>query len=436
MTSTETLPFTLHGQIPDENAHETHNVKVKKVNCGQTLADFRFQPDDCYHGNQKSVGLTDGTKSYLNQHHVAGYLNKIRRDSVSGKHKEARKVPLVRANSKVSFKPNAGRKVARKEITVAIPQHVAPSDTEFSPMAVDSPMVNVSFFNKKPKDIEDIDAVNDPLKCSDYAQDVIDYLQVIEKKNPIPKNYLANKRCDIAPGLRLMLVDWLIQVQEHQSLSQHALHLCVNMTDKFLCTNPIKPDTVQLVGITCLLLAAKYHERFPPLISDLIYLTDDTYTRDQVLKMERFILRKLDFNLNLPGPVTFLERFLMIDQCEKKDLIQSMSMYLIDITMTDVYFVHIKPSLIAACAIYVSRELLGSKCYWNKTFTHYTKYSEKDLIGCSQAMKRCLAKTIKSKYVGAKTKYASDAYHSISKHKVLKPLELWPDHPVEDVNEK
>lgn len=50
------------------------------------------------------TGLTDGT----NNMHV-GYINKIRRDSVSGKPKEQRKVPLVRTHSKVSFKPGGER---------------------------------------------------------------------------------------------------------------------------------------------------------------------------------------------------------------------------------------------------------------------------------------------------------------------------------------
>ena len=48
--------------------------------------------------------MSDGTNA-VNTQHVGGYINRIRRDSISGKPKEVKKVPLVRTHSKVSFKP-------------------------------------------------------------------------------------------------------------------------------------------------------------------------------------------------------------------------------------------------------------------------------------------------------------------------------------------
>ena len=39
---------------------------------------------------------------------------------------------------------------------------------------------------------------------------------------------------------------------------------------------------LQLVGSAALFLAAKYEEIYPPTIKQFIYLTDDSYTDDQV----------------------------------------------------------------------------------------------------------------------------------------------------------
>lgn len=50
----------------------------------------------------------------------------------------------------------------------------------------------------------------------------------------------------------------------HQELSQQTLHLTVELVDRFLTYQRIPLNTFQLVGITCLLIAAKYHERFAP----------------------------------------------------------------------------------------------------------------------------------------------------------------------------
>ena len=48
-----------------------------------------------------------------------------------------------------------------------------------SPMQVESPTVQIrSFMTRVPHGVVDIDAINDPLKCPQYAQDICDYLQV------------------------------------------------------------------------------------------------------------------------------------------------------------------------------------------------------------------------------------------------------------------
>ncbi|WAR07485.1 CCNB2-like protein [Mya arenaria] len=258
----------------------TEKLAVRKHNilAQEAMANFKYKPNPV--DPQNPVQPRKGLRLESN----GGYINKIRMDSVSGKPKEAKKVPLVRTHSKVFFKPAAGRKksVAEKKFTVDVPDHVA---HDMSPMDVDSPLVMIrNKMTKKPIHVQDIDAMNDPLKSSVYAQDIIEYLQ------------------------------------NHQELSQFTLHLCANLIDKFLAKQRVLLNVVQLVGITALLLAAKYYERFPPDIVDLCRLTDDTYVPDQVLKMERCMLRKLDFDLNMPGPIVFVERFLMVNDCENKHL--------------------------------------------------------------------------------------------------------------------
>ena len=73
-------------------------------------------------------------------------------------------------------------------------------------------------------------------------------------------------------------------------------------------------------------------------------------------------------------------------------------MFLLDLTLVDVSFVHFVSSLLAASAIYVSRGLLGVEGgEWNKSLAHYTKYSEKDLEPCVRAMRKMLSKMKSSK---------------------------------------
>ena len=53
-------------------------------------------------------------------------------------------------------------------------------------------------------------------------------------------------------------------------------------------------------------------------INKLIRLTDDTYTYDQVIKMELVVLRVLNFRLARPTPTVFLDRVLASHEHNKK----------------------------------------------------------------------------------------------------------------------
>ena len=74
-------------------------------------------------------------------------------------------------------------------------------------------------------------------------------------------------------------------------------------------------------------------------------------------------------------------------------------MYLLDLALTEVTFVHFVASMLAASAIYVSRGLLGAQGgEWNKSLAHYTKYSENDLEDCVKALRKMLCKRKDSKF--------------------------------------
>lgn len=63
-------------------------------------------------------------------------------------------------------------------------------------------------------------------------------------------------------------------------------------------------------------IASKFEEIFPPEIADFTYITDDTYTKAQIVQMERLILKILDFNLGAPTTHTFLLRYLKANEVD------------------------------------------------------------------------------------------------------------------------
>ena len=91
-----------------------------------------------------------------------------------------------------------------------------------------------------------------------------------------------HRQRDINENMRVILVDWLVEVSEEYKLQAQTLQLAVSYIDRFLSEMSVQRGKLQLVGITCLFVAAKYEEIYPPALAEFVYITDNTYTNDQV----------------------------------------------------------------------------------------------------------------------------------------------------------
>ena len=57
-----------------------------------------------------------------------------------------------------------------------------------------------------------------------------------------------------------------------------------------------------------MLIASKYEEIYAPEVADFVYITDNAYSKNEILDMEVTILKTLDFNLGNPLCLHFLRR--------------------------------------------------------------------------------------------------------------------------------
>jgi len=97
--------------------------------------------------------------------------------------------------------------------------------------------------------------------------------------------------------VRAILVDWIISVHAKFKLLPETLYLTINLIDRYFSMFNVQKNEVQLVGVAALLIATKYEEIYPPTVKDFIYLTDNTYSRQQILQMEKNILFNLNFEV-------------------------------------------------------------------------------------------------------------------------------------------
>ncbi|XP_070561140.1 G2/mitotic-specific cyclin-B-like [Ptychodera flava] len=254
----------------------------------------------------------------------------------------------------------------------------------------------------------------------------------MELKCCLAEGYLS-KQDGITNCMRAVLVDWLIQVQCHLHLKDETLHLAVSLLDTFLNISPIRLEKLQLLGITCLLVASKVEERYPPDINMLCFLTDNSYSRRSVLQMEMIILRMLSFDLCHPTSVNFYDLYVnstafQLDD-HKAQLVVDLGKYLMDLILVSTSVLPFPPSQRASAALALAMKVImtGDKAKystWTSELTRTTGYTEAELIACMRIMATLLVKAPHAKQTAARVKYSS-----ISKFGGLSQLPLLTKSP-------
>ncbi|XVE63556.1 hypothetical protein DITRI_Ditri07aG0029800 [Diplodiscus trichospermus] len=234
------------------------------------------------------------------------------------------------------------------------------------------------------KGVVDIDSnLKDPRVCGLYAPDIYNNIRVTELDHRPSTNYMELLQQDITPSMRGILIDWLVEVSEEYKLVPDTLYLTVSLIDRFLSHNVIEKQRLQLLGVACMLIASKYEEICAPRVEEFCSITDNTYTRGEVLKMESKVLNFLYFQLSVPTTKTFLRRFIQAAQATYKAPcveLEFLANYLAELTLPEYNFLKFLPSLIAASAVFLARWTLNQSDHpWNPTLEHYTNYKASEL---------------------------------------------------------
>ena len=88
---------------------------------------------------------------------------------------------------------------------------------------------------------------------------------------------------------RGILLEWICHVHNRFKLLPETLFLAINIVDCYTEKNSFELNQYQLIGIGALLIASKYEEYYAPEIRDFIKVSNDLYTKNQILKIESLI---------------------------------------------------------------------------------------------------------------------------------------------------
>ncbi|XP_014285160.1 G2/mitotic-specific cyclin-B [Halyomorpha halys] len=284
------------------------------------------------------------------------------------------------------------------------------------PKPCKDPKLNLILPNSKKEIIEDIDKRYEGnfFLVKEYAKHIYQYLQKLEVTFKLCKRPLKNSQ--ISNEMRTILVDWLVDVHVEYRLLQETIHLAVYILDKYTqMDHSLNKTTFQLVGICSLNIACKYEEMFSPMVEDFIWLCKTSFTKKQFLETEQKIMKAINFSLGRPPSVVFVRRFNMASKANKMQ--HFYSKYFIDLVLIDSLFCDVKPSLVAASAVYLAMCIVNNRSdprLWNATMIHYSSYAYSDIKPIKSMLVRLILASKTTKHDSVKRKYANPCFQGVS----------------------
>lgn len=260
------------------------------------------------------------------------------------------------------------------------------------------------------READDIDArdSSNPLMVTEYVQDMYSHMRQKEITMRVNPAYMA-RQPHINEKMRAILIDWLVEVHQKFRCVPDTLYLTINLIDRYLELETVERSRLQLVGVTALLIAAKYEEIYPPELCDLVYITDKAYTKQEILRMEETVLKALQYNVTVASTHSFLVRYLKAAHADRRMV--WMACYITERVLQEYSMLQYPPSVIASSAVFLARKNL-QRNPWSPTLYKYTEYTEDNLYNCLQDMSSILGS--KSNLQAVKKKYSSSKFGCIA----------------------
>lgn len=192
----------------------------------------------------------------------------------------------------------------------------------------------------------------------------------------ILKDYMSVQK-SLNNRMRLIVIDWLFEVEQEYNLDDRTMFLAVSYLDRFLSQVHLRRDQLQLVGTTCLYLASKFQEIDPPSAAQYTFIADKTFSIGQLFQMETCILDVLSFRLCVTTSYDFLLTFLM--KLGMSGKAENFSLYLLSLFVESTNYGRFLPSQEAAAAIYLAKLNICGDGSWTAEHAGVTGYSLDDL---------------------------------------------------------
>lgn len=115
----------------------------------------------------------------------------------------------------------------------------------------------------------------------------------------------------LVDSFRTILFEWLSEVSQECKFHRETYHLALDLIDRYLAAQSnVKKNQLQLIGTTCLFLAAKYEEIRPPTANEFAETTAGACTADEIIDNEVTILSAINWDITPMTPNSWLNFYM------------------------------------------------------------------------------------------------------------------------------
>ncbi|RDW25634.1 cyclin-like protein [Yarrowia lipolytica] len=198
---------------------------------------------------------------------------------------------------------------------------------------------------------------------AEYKDDIIAHMATMQQQT-LPEASMMDLQPELEWHMRPYLLDFIVETHVTLRLQPQTLFLAINLIDRYCSKRVVYKKHYQLVGCTCLWIAAKYEDKKSrvPTISDLKHMCCGAYEEDMFCQMEGHVLNTLEWTVGHPTTDSYLDLFLGPESQQVTQTIRHVSRYLCEIALYPRTFFSFAPSLVASCARTLAYHILGIPC--------------------------------------------------------------------------
>ncbi|SPP88486.1 blast:G2/mitotic-specific cyclin-B [Drosophila guanche] len=227
---------------------------------------------------------------------------------------------------------------------------------------------------------------------------------------------------NLTPNMRSVLVNWVHAVHSKLRLCDGVFEMAIATIDRYLqqWVKDISPSDLNLMGFSALVLASKYENPKMTHIQWFLKHTDAGFTDEMISEMVLQILLAINCDLSRPVPSQFLKR-LCNATADFGIKCQKLAHYYVQLALMDAELASVKPSQIAAAALYIALNLSDGtpdggldESLWTRQLADCSRYTSLQLRATVLRMAQLPLKAEQEELLSIRNKFSRRKYYSVS----------------------